>query len=99
MLTAKYTPRQSALFILRYQPRSLFPAPPPTSYCLLLRFSHEPTTSQSNARQKNGLARTRTIHRPHVRHIEAAAEHPAVALRHPFRGDVSPLHPVRSTEC
>jgi PAP2 superfamily len=25
-----------------------------------LRFSHEPTTSQSNARQKNGLARTRT---------------------------------------
>ena len=58
--TAKFPPRQSALFILRYQPRRLFPAAP-MSHFVLCRFSHEPTTSQENARQKNGLARTRTV--------------------------------------
>src|SRR5208337_1938718 len=60
MLTAECLPRQTALFILHHQPRRLFPAPP-TPHFMLLRFSHEPTTSQSNTQEKNGVARTRTL--------------------------------------
>src|SRR5664280_232796 len=60
MLTAKYSPRQTALFILQNQPIRLFSAPA-TTYAMCLRFIHEPSTSPSGIREKNGLARTHTV--------------------------------------
>ncbi len=88
MLTAKCLARETALFIFRYQPGSLFPAPSTSHF--MLWFNHEPSTSPSRTQQKNGLARTDTlIHRKlrlrsilpqkgerllYCGHIEAAGE-------------------------
>jgi hypothetical protein len=52
--------RQTALFILHYQPIRLFTAPPAT-YVMSFRLIHEPSTSPSETRQKYGLARTSTV--------------------------------------
>jgi hypothetical protein len=60
MLTAKYSPRKTALFKLHDQPIRLFPAPATTrAMCLLL--THEPSTSPAELQGKNGLARRGTI--------------------------------------
>src|ERR1039458_3770185 len=63
MLTAKYPSRQTALFILQDQPIRFFPAPA-TTCARCLRFHHEPSTSSSEIRGKNGLARRGTIDSP-----------------------------------
>jgi hypothetical protein len=59
MLTAKYTSRQTTLFILHDQPIRLFPAPA-TTCALCLGLIHEPSKSPAEIQRKNGLARTRT---------------------------------------
>jgi hypothetical protein len=60
MLTAKYSPRKTALFKLHDQPIRLFPAPATTrAMCLLL--THEPSTSPAELQGKNGLARRGTL--------------------------------------
>jgi hypothetical protein len=60
MLTAEYSPRQTALFILHDQPIRLFPAPA-TTCAMYLRFIHEASTSPAEPRGKNGLARRDTV--------------------------------------
>src|ERR1035441_2752993 len=63
MLTAKYSPRQTALFILHDQPIRFFLASA-TTCAMCLRLIHEPSTSPSEIRGKNGLPRTGTFNRP-----------------------------------
>src|ERR1035438_1668514 len=60
MLTAKYSSRQAALFILQDQPIRFFPAPA-TMCAMCLRLTHEPSTSPSEIIGKNVLGRTGTI--------------------------------------
>lgn len=61
MLTAKYSSRQTALFILHYQPVRFFPIPT-TMWAVCLGLIHEPSKSPAEIRRKNGLPRTDTLH-------------------------------------
>jgi hypothetical protein len=86
MLTAKYSPRQTALFILHDQPIRFFLASA-TTCAMCLRLIHEPSTSPSEIRGKNGLPRTGTIIGTH--------EHESHFVFDILHNNTSDIRPVR----